>query len=249
MNLRGAVPAFACALAVALVCGASVSAASVPMVKKHPKKTHVVARKKPKQHAAKKKAAAAPKPVCLIGQSPQRGNSCTANPLFAKTICASFDPWLQAVAPGFQFPAGTANASAFGDVGCWWTVNGHHQAFSMSVANLTGSSDQSGNKLTPQQAWNYEIQMETQSWDTPDAEVCPDGSKYRVPKQTTVEGYPAFTEDTCPADGAAGAVFVLVGPVQFTAHAWAPQFNLTSAQLVPLVEQLIAKYKQYVPQG
>lgn len=234
-ELRKSAFALACVLALALACGAGASAASVP-AKKPPKK-HVVAKKKP-----------AKKAMCLIGQTPG-GDHCAPNPLLAKTVCASFVPWLQALAPGFQFPAGYDHGAGPAGVDCWWTVNGKRQAFDVYVADLAGSSDQSGKKLTAQQAFDYEIQIETQSWDTPDEEVCPDGSKSRVPKRTTVEGYQAFTEDTCPADGSAGMVAVLVGPVQFAVHAFSSQFDLTSAELTPLVEQLIAKYKQYVPQG
>lgn len=243
MNLRRAASALACALVVVLAVGVSASAASAPAGKKQPRKHHVVAKKHPKKHAAKKKAVAAPKPVCLIGQSPQRGNSCTANPLFAKTICATFVPWLQAAAPGVQFPAGYGGGTAFGAVSCWWTVTGHKQAYGLQVTGLIGATGPQGQKWTPQQTFDWGFQDDTQVMNNPDNETCSDGVKSMVPKRTTVSGYQAYTEDPCAPD-VGGKVDVLVGSVLFRANGL-----VSSAQLIPVVEQLIAKYKQHVPQG
>ena len=220
MNVQKLWPALACVLALLVSVGTATAAKTPP------------------------KKAPAKKPVCKLGQSPQLGVSCTANPLFASTICASFVPWLQAAAPGTAFPAGyDKNGTAFGAVSCWWTVNGHRQAYGLQVHSLVGATGPKGEKWTPQQAFDWGIKDDTQVMDNPDNETCANGVKSMVPKLTTVSGYRAYTEDPCAPD-TGGNVNVLAGSVFFRVNGY-----VTSAQLTPVVEQLIAKYKPYFPKG
>jgi hypothetical protein len=67
-----------------------------------------------------------------------------------------------------------------------------------------------------------------------------------APRQTTVSGYPAFTQDPCtPYLRERAFVYVRAGAVLYTVMG--DSTYVTSSQLIPVVEQLIAKYQQYAP--
>ncbi|MBV8080546.1 MAG: hypothetical protein JO186_09270 [Actinobacteria bacterium] len=233
MGFRSAALALACALSAVLVVAAVASATT-------PAKKHV------------KKPAPAPKvkPMCVLGQSPVLQRAlCTANPIITKDACQTYwTPIVQQLAPGLPLVGYDLNGAAFGNVSCFWKSGSTPQVFDIQAMSLDGSSDQSGKKLTAAQAWQYGIAMDNQTWNVSENETCPAGYKSMTPQLTTVEGYPAYTEDPCPDASGWSMVRVLVGGhATFAVSAGRPTFNVTSQQLIPLVEQVIARYKQFVP--
>lgn len=220
MNLRSAAVAVACGLSVMLVVATGASAAKTP------------------------------KPMCKLGQSPVlERTKCTANPLLAKTVCQStWTPVVEALAPGIPVAGYDLNGAAFGALSCFWKSGSVSQVFVIQAGSVDGATDQSGKKITAAQSWQLGIQLDKQTWDTPDNETCPNGTRSMVPQLTTIEGYPAYTEDPCPSDtdGWASVHVFVSGHARFFVAARWSVIRLTSQQLTPVVEQAIAKYMKFL---
>jgi hypothetical protein len=206
----------------------------------------VAAKKKPKKPA--------PLALCQLGQATYGRNAvkCKANPLFSKTVCqTAITPLLQAAFPSSGVPAGPVNRYGpfMNVVGCYWKVGGMNQALGVNIIGGKGFHTNSlfskNTQIDMRQAWQEQIQEDQMGQAT-----CGDGQTSQTVAQTTVEGFPAYTMDQCPATAsftAAGyyKVSVITKYAWYTVIARSPVSVHSSNDLVPIVEKLMAKYAVY----
>lgn len=234
MKWGQAVLALLCALALATAATATAGVAT----KKKPKK-------------------AAPLALCQLGQNTiQQGKvkpvKCKPNPLFSKTICqTAITPILQAAFPSSGVPAGPENRYGpfFNNVGCYWKVGGMNQAIGVQILGgrgfHTNSLYNTNTQIDLQQAWQEQFQEDSTGQGT-----CGDGQTSVTVAKTTVEGFSAYTMDQCPplpnfkADGYY-KVSVITKYAWYMVTARTPVAVHSSSDLVPIVEQLMAKYAVY----
>ncbi len=230
-----------CALVLTVAVGAGVvDAATKPPAKKQPTKTQ------PK------------KQLCKLAQDTK---TCKPNPLFAKTICDTFLPTLQAIAPNTTFGRGYFPSYEGNRVSCFFKANGHGQALHISVSG--GYAGKLGPKVTPAQsfAFTHKETIEYLPGMTCPApskayfdQHLPSGPPVQFPVKTRINGYQAYTFDQCVTPEPdtpfadfdtlllAHKVYVLAGRAVIVVSWGAPVIDVTSAQMMPLVQKLIKTY-------
>jgi hypothetical protein len=242
------------ALVCALIALVAISAAATTAAAKtkKPKKKAVATKVATKHKPAPKKAA--PKAMCQLGQD-TRKSPCAPNPLFAKEVCGDYVSQVQALAP-----AGTRIATAgnrYGpyvdNVECNYTSNGTPQRFGFFVQGgpnyHTNSLADPSKQIDLHQAFEQAYQeARKQSAGDPLYNPCQPAPPGTV--KTTIEGYEAFTVDDCaPVKNSvrqptSATASVLAGDVWVYVSGGGRNFGpLTSSQLIPLVKELIAKYR------
>src|SRR4051812_35867211 len=87
--------------------------------------------------------------LCHLAEAYPKGDyvkkSCTANPIFAKTVCNKFLPAMQAMAPSTSFGAAYFPSWSGTEVNCFYKVGSRGQAFSISIrGGLSHSNTKSG---------------------------------------------------------------------------------------------------------
>jgi hypothetical protein len=246
----------ALAVAALLALGALGAAAATPP--KQPTGSHCPKPKAGKKAPARCAGQAATKPakpsaadqLCHLGQAWVNGHyrkpACKANPIFAKAVCATFVPAVEALDPNVTINDGYFPSWTGTEVGCWYVVNGRKQGLDIHVSAATAS------------AFAQAEQIETESMDCPYPsesymEAHPDAGPPSQPAvNTTIDGYRAWTWDPCvdpqpdsPQHGALvhHGMAVLAGTADIEVHWDAPYVDLTSAQMLPLVQKLIGIYK------
>src|ERR1700755_3613263 len=94
--------------------------------------------------AAPSAQAAAPH-LCRLGEAYPNGRMvkthCTANPIFAKTVCNTFLPAMHALAPNTTFGPAYFPSWTGTEVDCFYKGSGHGQAFNI---NIRGGKSVSG---------------------------------------------------------------------------------------------------------
>jgi hypothetical protein len=186
---------------------------------------------------------------CRLGQAWVNGHYrkpvCKANPIFAKDVCATFVPAVEALDPSVTINDGYFPSWTGTEVDCWYIVNGRKQGLDIHVSAATASAFAQGE------------QIETESMDCPYPseaymEAHPDAGPPSQPAvNTTIAGYPAWTWDPCvdpqpdsPQHGALvhHGIGVLAGTADIEVDWDAPYVDLTAAQMLPLVQKLIGIY-------
>jgi hypothetical protein len=266
--------ACACALIALAVVGTSVA----PAAAKSPKKT-VAAKAHPANGKTKKTAktsasaaktdttstGAASAGLCHLGQDPK---TCTANPLFGKTDCDTFNADLQALAaPGVTVGEGYQPATGPNGVDCFWKINGSTQSIGVHIyggKNFQSTIYGFGKKeFTLQQVfeWNYQQWVDQSNGnDCPiptlaDAQAGDAPPPFLGPQKTTIQGHEAWTMDSCaetaqpdspqynPNSWVYRYVNVLDDDMVIEFYMRAPlATDATTAQMIPTVEKWMAAF-------
>jgi hypothetical protein len=200
---------------------------------------------------AKGAASSAADQPCRLGQAWVNGHYrkpvCKANPIFAKDVCATFVPAFKALDPSAAINSGYFPSWTGTEVACWYVVNGRKQGLGINIFASTPA------------AFAKSEQIEAESMDCPYPseaymEAHPDAGPPSQPAvNTTIDGYKAWTWDPC-ADQQPDApgyghllilhhLGVLAGTADIDVQWDGPYVDLTTAQMMPLVQKLIGIYR------
>ena len=204
-------------------------------------------------------AAAAPAHLCHLGEAYPNGRivktHCTANPIFAKTICTTFLPAMHALAPSTTFGPASFPSWTGTEVDCFYKASGRAQAFNINIRGgktVSGALQFTFDDYT-QSAANFACPWPSQA--AKDAAGPNDNPQAHAPVWTTISGYKGFTLDECtnPDSSMAGEqdngtwthmVAVVAGHAFIAVSARSPLVDVTTAdQMLPLVKQLIKTYR------
>jgi hypothetical protein len=190
--------------------------------------------------------------LCRLGQAWVDGHYrkpvCKANPIFAKDVCATFVPAFKALDPSAAINDGYFPSWSGTEVACWYIVNGRKQGLGININASTPAAFAQGEQIVAGDGGNCPYPSEAYMRAHPDG-----GPPSQPAVNTTIDGYTAWTWDPC-ADQQPDApgyghllilhhLGVLAGTADIDVQWDGPYVDLTTAQMMPLVQKLIDIYK------
>lgn len=211
--------------------------------------------------------------LCQLGEFFPHGGyvkaNCTPNPIFAKTICDTFQPQIESIIPGATVGKGYFPSYSPDHVSCWYKVDGWPQAASVTVlGGISPFRDEKNNIISPAEALEQEFTGEGGGSTPTQLQQCPYVSAAAAaaggpnthplitpPTLTTIGGFKGFTYEPCPVaqpdspdynpsrNWGNATIVVMAGRSYIKVNVSALNLDVTPSQLMPFVERLIKTYK------